>query len=397
MRATGKSWLSRMAEVLVGVCVLSGLANAGTATGFVVTNDDVAEANPPVSTNSVSFYAIGSNGLLTLQETVRTVGYGIGGGYFGANRLAMLNSGGQQCVFASDAASGDITGIVVSSFTVGGSAVGSANDTGVSNGIGLATNGQYLYASFTDSSNIGTFQIQPNCNLTFINDASVIGLQGGFIDAMAVQGNLLVVTYGDGSIESFNISGVTPVSNGDEQNSTNAIGSQGATYPSAVVITQDGHYAIFGDTSTEAVVEVSDVSSGKLTTTVVYQSGFSISSSNILLSPDETLLYVSDTQGDQVMAAFFDKNTGMLSPGCASNLLQGYSSAWSYLGGLALATGTGTGGDLYVAEFGAPASIAMIEVNVAGEKCTMKEAPGSPIADPNSAGLLSIGNFPPQP
>jgi 6-phosphogluconolactonase (cycloisomerase 2 family) len=397
MSPTSGSLLSRTAAVLVVIWALSGVVIAETASGFVVTNDDLPLGNLMVQTNSVSFYGIGSNGRLTLQQTVFTGGYGIVGGFFGTNRLAVLNSGGQQCVFASDAGTGDIAGIAVSTFSLGGVAVGSTNDTGTSNGIGLATNGQYLYASFTDSSNIGTFQIQPNCNLSFVGDINVSGLQGGFIDAMTVQGNLMIATYADGSIQSFNLSGVIPVSNGDEQNSTRALGSQGAAYPSAIVITQDGHYAIFGDTSTAADVEVSDISSGKLTKTIPYESGASISSSNILLSPDETLLYISDTQGDRVSAAFFDKNTGTIRPGCTSNLLSGYSSNWSYLGGLALAKGSGTGGGVYVAEYGAPASIAMVQVNVSAGKCSMNEVPGSPAADPNSLGLLSIGNFPPQP
>jgi 6-phosphogluconolactonase (cycloisomerase 2 family) len=391
--ATGKSWLSLVAAVLVGVCVLSGMAAAANG-GYVITNDDSPQGNLQFITNTVTFYSIGANGLLTLQQSVQTGGYGIGGGYFGANRLAVLNGGGQECVFASDAATADIAGIIVNTFSLGGNAMGSANDTGASNGIGLVTNGQYLYASFTDSSNIGTFQIQPNCNLTFIGDITVTGLQGGFVDAMALQGNMLVVTYGDGSIESFNISGVTPVSNGDKQNSTQALSSLGATYPSTVLLTQDGHYAIFGDTATAAYVEVSDVSSGKLTATVPYRSGATISSSNILFSPDESILYISDTQGDRVSAAFFDKTTGKVMAGCDSNLLKGYSSNFSYLGGLAVASGTGTGGGLYVGEYGAPA-IAMIEVTVKNGKCTMKEAPGSPITDPNGVGLISIGNFMP--
>jgi 6-phosphogluconolactonase (cycloisomerase 2 family) len=395
MSATGRSWFSRTLAVLAGICILSVVAAAGNS-GFVVTNDDAPMGNLQFNPNSVSFFAIGSNGLLTLQQTVLTGGYGIGGGYFGANRLAMLNSGGQQCVFASDAGTADIVGIIVSTLTLGGTAVGSTSDTGASNGIGLATNGQYLYASFSDSSNIGTFQIQPNCNLSFVGDVTVGGLQGGIIDAMAVQGNLLIATYADGSIESFNLSGVTPVSNGDKQNSTKATKSQFATYPSSVVITQDGHYAIFGDTSTAADVEVSDISSGKLTTTIGYESLASISSSNILLSPDETILYISDTQGDRVGALFFDKTTGKITTGCRSNLLKGYSSNFSYLGGLALASGTGTGGDIYVGEYGTPA-IAVVQISVSGGKCTMQEASGSPISDPNGSGPISIGNFPPLP
>ena len=68
-------------------------------------------------------------------------------------------------------------GIVVSTLTVGGSAKGSKNDGGTSNGIGLAMNNQYLYASFTDSNTIGAFSVQSGCSLTFLNDTAVAGLQ----------------------------------------------------------------------------------------------------------------------------------------------------------------------------------------------------------------------------
>ena len=64
-------------------------------------------------------------------------------------------------------------GIFVSTLTVGGSAKGSPTDGGTSNGIGLAMNNQYLYASFTDSNTIGTFSVQSGCSLTFLNDTAV--------------------------------------------------------------------------------------------------------------------------------------------------------------------------------------------------------------------------------
>ena len=75
--------------------------------------------------------------------------------------------------------------------------------------------------------------------------------------------------------------------------------SQGAIYANSVDITSDGHYALFGDTSTSFNVEISDISSGKLTKTTVYKSMASISSSTVMLSPDESLLYVINTQGSQ--------------------------------------------------------------------------------------------------
>ena len=113
-------------------------------------------------------------------------------------------------------------------------------------------------------------------------------------------------------------------------------------------------------------MEVFDISSGMLMKTVAYRSLVGISSSNIMLSPDETLLYVINTQGDQVSAAFFDKTSGTFSRGCTSGLFKNYVSGWSYLSGMALATNTGNGGAVYVAEFGNPGSIAMVQVTSSG-------------------------------
>jgi hypothetical protein len=236
-----------------------------------------------------------------------------------------------------------------------------------------------------------------------VGDVTVGGLQCGIIDGMAVHGDMLVATYGDGSIESFNLTSGIPVSNADKRNSTGSSG--GSSYPSAVDITKDGRFALFGDISTSTMIEVSDISSGKLSKTVVYQSAASISSGNIMLSPDETLLYISNTQGDRITAAFFDSKNGTLTNGCTSGLLRGYGSVWTYLGGLGLAGDTGNGRGVYavefgspsVGEFGSPSSIAEVSVNVSNGKCSLAELPGSPVLDPNSPGLLSITTFPPRP
>jgi 6-phosphogluconolactonase (cycloisomerase 2 family) len=308
----------------------------------------------------------------------------------------VLNSGKQECVFASEATTGDIVGILVHTLNLGGRASGSPTDAGTSNGIGLAVSDRYLYASFTDSNTIGTFKIEAECGLSFLSDVSVAGLAGGIVNAMAIQGNMMIATYSDGSIESFDIAGGIPVPHADRQYSTAAVTSQNATYPNSIDITSDGHYAIFGDTSTSVVVEVSDISSGQLTPTVVHTSTGSISSSNILLSPDETMLYVVNTQGAAVTAFFFDKSTGGLSRGCTSPAIRGLSAQWSYLAGLALASETGNGGGVYVAEFGSTSGIALVSLSVSGKKCALDEVTHSPSVDPNTGGLLSIGAFPPR-
>lgn len=377
-----------MRAVLVVWILMSAAAAFASDPHYLIANDDVLAFFP----TSVTFYTIQPNGSLTFTEQVFTGGYGISGGYFGLNRVAVLNSANNQCVYASESLSGDIVGISVNTLQIGGSAFGSETDTGVSNGIGLALNSQYLYASFTDSNAIGTFQIQPGCSLTFISDIQVLGLQGGFVTAMAVRGNTLVATYGDGSIESFNVANGPPVSNEDKQNSTAYLRSHGAAYPNGVNITQDGHFVIFGDTSTAENVEVSDMSSGKLGKTVVYSSGAAINSSNLILSPDETLLYVSNTQGDQITAAFFDKETGRVSAGCTSNKLKGYGTSWAYLGSLAVATPNGSGGAVYVAEFGPESAIGIVQVSRSAGTCSLVQR--TTVLDPNSTGLLSIAAFP---
>jgi hypothetical protein len=376
--------LLRAIALWAGVFASGGLAMG--ATSYVITNDDPG----------VSFYTVGQGGALTLQEQVQIGGFGNVAGFFGANRIAMLDSGGQQCAYASVSSTASIVGISISNITVGGSATGSPTDGGTSNGIGLAMNSQYLYASFTDSNTIGTFSVQAGCGLTFINDFSVSGRAGGVINGIAIHGNMMIATYTDGSIQSFDISAGVPVSNGDEQYSTATLSSTDATYPNSIDITSDGHYAIFGDTSTAVAVEVSDISSGKLTPTVVYGGKGGISSSDLMLSPDESVLYVINTQGAAVTAFFFDTSTGVLSGGCRSATVSGQSADWSYLAGLGLASQTGNGGGVYVAEFGAPSAIALVNLSVSGQTCTMQEVKGSPFADPNSQGLLSIGTFPPR-
>ena len=267
MRIPLKFWASHVMVLLLAVCIANGNAVGADKAHWIVTNDDV----PPNLTNSSSFFAIGTDGQLTLKDKVLLGSGGIAGGYFAANRVQVLDSGDAQCAYASVAQTGAILGIVLKTLVVGGTVTGSKQDTGASNGVGLAMNAKYLYASFTDFSTIGTFTVLPGCKIKFVGDISVSGLQGGIIDGMAIRGDIMVVTYGDGSIESFNISSGTPVSNGDKQNSTGS--RRGNTYPSGIDITQDGHFAIFGDTSVFTVVEVSDISSGKLTPTVVYNLG----------------------------------------------------------------------------------------------------------------------------
>src|SRR3954454_7135281 len=219
------------------IALVVGLLVGGTPvvgeSQFLVTNEDLI---PPVA-SGISFYAVEPNGALTLQYFLVTFGNGIAGGFFGPNRIKMLNSGSEQCVFASHAWGGTIAGVDLSTMTQAALASGSSTDDGSGNGIGLALNSRYLFASFSDSNTIATFALQSGCGLIFLNDIAVGGLAGGNIDGMAVRGNMLVATYTDGTIESFDISLGTPLPHGDKQLSRATKRSRGASFPNSVDIT----------------------------------------------------------------------------------------------------------------------------------------------------------------
>ena len=98
-------WLFR-SLLAAAMCMATGSA-AQAQTRYLVTNDDVVF---PFSTG-VSFFTIANSGALTLQQEVLTGGHGIGGGYFGANRVVSYSDSSQKCVYASEANDGDIVGI----------------------------------------------------------------------------------------------------------------------------------------------------------------------------------------------------------------------------------------------------------------------------------------------
>ncbi len=373
--------------LLILLPVLRAFASAPAgSTGYLITNDDVAGR---ATRDSATFFPIASDGSLSTPTKVTVGGAGSGGGFFAANRIAVQSSFTSPCAFFSQGVTNTIVGVHVLTQTVAGTYSGSADDDGTENGIGMAINGNYLYASYSTSGSLATFAVQSGCALQFISDIFPSGLNGGTVKGMALYKNLMVVTYGDGSIESFNIANGVPVSNGDAQTSA---GSGIDDFPDGVVITADGHYAIFGDDSSGAAVEVSDISSGELTQTVLYSLPAGANSNNVLLSPDETLLYVTNNTSGQVSAAFFNSSTGAIAGSCISPQLSGFDSNFSFLSGPVTQLSTGTGGMLYVPEFGS--SIALINVSVSNSQCTLTEAAGSPVSEPNSASLISLAVVP---
>jgi hypothetical protein len=388
-------------SLILACLVLGRAASAASSVGsFLVTNNDATQSVLPpdaLNGNTATFYTIGPNGAISDRTVIATGGLGEGGGSFSASRIAIVPQSSDVCVFVSNANNPNIAAISAASRSLLATYLASPTDSGSANGIGLAANATTLYASFSTSSTIATFAIQSGCSLSFVGDIPAVGLNGGLVGGMAVHGNTLVTTYGDGSIESFNISSGVPVPNGDAQNST---GSAVDHLPNGVDITADGHYAIFGDASTVTTLEVSDISSGKLAPTVAYDLGNSWNSGNLRLSPDESLIFVTNNSGGEITAARFDKASGKISPGCTSAPLSGFYTNWGYAGAAALQLPTALGGLIYVPEFGLNgySSIGIVQLTSTGTACTLTEVPGSPIVDNTDPSfMLSIGTYPVRP
>jgi hypothetical protein len=372
--------LRTLSTTILGLSAAASFA--ANAPHYLIANNDDSQGN------SASFYSIHGDSSLKLAAVVKTGGTGVDGGSVATKSLSILNTASQACAFVSDAGTADVAGISISTLTASGTFKAASTDSG-SSGIAVVNNGTNLYASFGGSQTLATYQILPGCTLRFIRDIAASGLGGAGILDMWVHQNILVISFGDGSIESFNVAAGIPVSNGDLQYSTGY--TQNNNFVAGVDITADGHYAVFGGTNSPPLVEVSDISSGKLQPTVVYSNlGTGGGSEAIWLSPDESLLYLSNFSSNQVTATFFDATTGAVSFGCSSPTLKGNA----YEAGLATASTSGTGTTLFVAE--PEINIASVRVEDKFGVCSLAEAPHSPASDTNTITIESIGVFPPR-
>jgi len=389
-RKRAKQTLRALGMLLSVLCLHQiGLADDAKAVKYLITNDNV---NP----NTATFYEIGGNltaPTLTLLVAVGTGGAGNISNTGASKTVNVANVGKEACAYISNVKSGNITGIVIRSQKYEGIFSASTKDTGLT---GLVSNGTYLYAAY-NSKTIATFQMSAKCSLSFVGDVSAVGLANDPVSGMALHGSILVVTYGDGSIESFNASAGVPVSNDDKQYTSGYSEGYRAV---GVDISRNGQYAVFGDHKTATAVEVSDISFGKLTPTVLYDSlGAGTGSTNVLFSPNGNLLYITDSGSNQVTAARFSETSGKVSAGCVSTVLTGHYVVLP--GGLALDSTSGTGGVVYVVEEDADSdggnNVGMLLVGSTGAECTLTEPTDSPVSDPNADVLRSIAVWPPRP
>jgi 6-phosphogluconolactonase (cycloisomerase 2 family) len=350
---------------------------------YLIANNDNSQGN------SASFYTVSKDGSLTEAAVVPTGGLGLDGiGAVVTRRVNVLADERDDCAFVSNGGSSNIAAISIRRLKFLGTFPGSVTDVGTQWNIGLANNGRFLYASFAASKTIATFRILSGCRLRFLGDVPAVGLNGGEMLSMAVHRDILVGSFDDGSIGSFNLAHGVPVSNGDLEITT--AHSEDSNPIGGVDISSDGHFAVVGNVF-NPLVEVSDISSGKLTPTVVYRNIGTGSDTNFVsFSPNGKWLYIGNFFSGQVTAALFNRLTGEVSGGCTSNFLSGNN----FTSEIATATEHGTGSTLYVSE--ADRNIGVVDIDVSAGTCSLSEQMGSPVNDPNTETLESIASFPPR-
>jgi hypothetical protein len=378
---------------------------------YVIVNQDQQFPYP----NQVAVFLAGGTDTapsLTLQNQIYTGGFGSYGGYFGTPRVASAPDVNTNCVYVSNSGDNTISSMVLSTQEFVGTASGGASDSGIPDGIGMAVKAGYLYAGYGDSQSLAVFSTSSGCGLTYLQSLPAVGKNGGSPTGIAVRNNILVVSYGDGSIQSFDVTNGVPVPNNDLQNSLGFAGpvtglnNPVGNIPNGVDISQDGRWAIFGDTSTLSLVEVSSLISFAHTqlarTRAFYTLGTSVDAGDVHLSPDGTLLYAVNNESGTVTASFFNTATGLLTKGCTSPVLRNFNFLpWN--GQIVTRDTTGTGTVLYVAEFGRfvdesgpPSAVGILTITVNGNSCTLAESPNSPVTVPLTS-ALSLGAYPPRP
>lgn len=431
--------MRRIHGSMVAIALLAVLG-AASAPGihaqnkFIYLNDN----NSTSGANTVTSFQKSGPGLLPPVHTP-THGTGYASADDALRQQALYYATGAiSCLFVADPKptgtgypKGDITSYVVNT-TTGALTIplrfpSPFGANGFSSGIGLLVGQKLLFSAYTGTNTIVVWQILPGttgCELKAMTHITAIGLFGGFVHDMAFArlapsgtNNRVVVTYGDGSLQSFKLAGFTLTP--DCATPTNSLGhiNQGSQ-PWGVDVTQDGMHAVFaaelfgatelGSVAVPITCATPTFDYGGPALASGLNLGAGVDTQNVWISPQEQYVYVNDVLTGQITTVTFTAGTGTvtgLAGGCPAGFanptppLNSYITTWIYPAGIGTAANTGTGNTLYVAESGYPSSVALLLISPSG---CLKEAPGSPFVDPVSIytgvdGLTTLTALPPRP
>jgi hypothetical protein len=256
-------------------------------------------------------------------------------------------------------------------------------------GVALAVRSTLLIAGYTTTNNLAVWTVNSDCSLTLESAASNTPVNGE-IDGMGIapDRHTLVVTHASNSVNAFAITGSTLTLKG-------TYGTGGGT--AGVDFTADSRYVLIGDyTSVDTQLDVfpihTDGTLGADDYYVFTQGGRD--SNNVLISPDSSVVYVSNSDSYQVTTLTLTPTAPAgqrLSFACVSAPLT--NPGFMYAGGIATAEPTGKGGYLYVAESGSHNGVALMSIPDNG--CPV-EVSGSPTAIPGSGWSNTLAAYPPR-
>src|SRR5215469_9436470 len=192
------SRLARFASLFMMLAALSISSFAGAS--YVIVNNNNHKAN------SISAYKLDTaNGTLSFYGKVGTTGQSLGGGIVAVGQAITSDA---HCLFAMDTQSNDIAAFASPSYKLVGKFANSALSFNLSGGaIGVSPNGKFLYGAYTGTFNIGAWQVNPDCSLSFIAAyVPSVGADAYSDLGVSPNGSVLVVSAPDfQAAESFKI------------------------------------------------------------------------------------------------------------------------------------------------------------------------------------------------
>jgi len=312
-----------------GFILLAFIPASLAAQNFVYTNNDISST---ATGNTVSAFAVDTNGALGLLASYPTGGQGTGGGLYSANRIIVVN----DFLYASNAGSSDVSAFTIDPSTGVLTSVGSPFPTGELNntsasGISLAAtpDGKFLYAGSTGGY-ITVFSINSTTGALSAVGSPIAS--GGVMSSMKVtpSGKFLVVAlYQTNQVAVFAIQ-----SDGTLQTVANSPFTlkAGTGYGTGVDVNCASSQLFVGRSGPD--IDVFSISStGALTelTNSPFSTGTVSSNQVVVLSPDDATLF-SSNQGDNTVSAFALGSDGSLA---ASGTTVSAGSSALYPGGLA--------------------------------------------------------------
>jgi hypothetical protein len=162
------------------------------ATEYIIANDN------NLNDNFLTIYRLDvATGVLTKVSTIATGGRGLGDLFQNNNytNIEQAVSPNANCIFALNAATSDIAAFSkANEYSLIGnysnSELNSSDDGGT---LAITPNGKFLYASYSDSVNVGAWTVNADCSLTFIAAYSTADIGSAGVIKVTPNGAGLVV------------------------------------------------------------------------------------------------------------------------------------------------------------------------------------------------------------